>query len=290
MNKFNKMKSFLFDEEEEEKEKPVKKINKKAHVDPKNSFDLEKTKEMVVKKDIVDELYFEDVSEEKSEMDEIKTRISKSEKEYGFPMDFDDDDFVVSRNKTKSIVSQVDDDRSLLYQGSKKKKEEVKRFKPTPIISPVYGLLDKNGEKVESPAKIHDILKPEKEEVTFDEIRNKAYGKVDKELEDTLKKLKTKTLEQAENDELSRVKNKASEHESSELKLSKVKIDNEEDDMILPSIKFKEIDVDIEKDKNNKRNIEKAKLEVNEEDEDDTKEQDLFNLIDTMYAKEGDDN
>ena len=67
------------------------------------------------------------------------------------------------------------------------------------------------------------------------------------------------------------------------------KEEDEIDDMLLPNVNFKEIDIDIEKNKktiNQKEEIPVEKYD-DEDDEDDTKEQDLFNLIDSMYQKEG---
>ena len=65
----------------------------------------------------------------------------------------------------------------------------------------------------------------------------------------------------------------------------KVKEESEDDndDMILPNIDFKEIDVD------KKVSTKSSKKIVEEDDDEDeeTKEQDLFKLIDTMYDKEG---
>ena len=67
--------------------------------------------------------------------------------------------------------------------------------------------------------------------------------------------------------------------------------EEDNDDMILPNINFKEIDVDKERKKLNdikdsKQDIIK-KENLDDDDDDDTKEQDLFNLIDSMYQKEG---
>lgn len=73
--------------------------------------------------------------------------------------------------------------------------KEKPTFKPTPIISPIYGILDKNYSK-------DDIVErkesKEKNNVTrndkFDEVRNKAYGnKLENDLENTIYD-KTETL------------------------------------------------------------------------------------------------
>ena len=65
----------------------------------------------------------------------------------------------------------------------------------------------------------------------------------------------------------------------------------EEDDMILPNVNFKEIDVDQERTRNLKKDLDEKKETkvIEDDDDDDTKEQDLFNLIDSMYQKEGQD-
>ena len=107
-----------------------------------------------------------------------------------------------------------------------------------------------------------------------------------------MKRLSKKTIEEAEKDmekeekELSREKSKKIIEKESVL----VK-EEDDDDMILPNINFKEIDVDKERKKLNdikdsKQDIIK-KENLDDDDDDDTKEQDLFNLIDSMYQKEG---
>lgn len=68
-----------------------------------------------------------------------------------------------------------------------KETKEKKIFKPTPIISPVYGILDKNYHKediVSRPTTKTD--EKNNVEPTVDAIRNKAYGTLEDELENTL--------------------------------------------------------------------------------------------------------
>lgn len=124
---------------------------------------------------------------EKMPEPEIKTEPKKEE--FNFPF-FDDEDFheieekrekkeerpkrtTYVRKETKEVYSPV--------------KEEKKVFKPTPIISPVYGILDKNYQKEDIKSK---NTKPrsyyDPKEATVDEIRNKAYGTLEDEIETTL--------------------------------------------------------------------------------------------------------
>jgi len=135
------------------------------------------------------------------------------------------------------------------------------------------------------------------DEVTFDEVRKKAYGTLDEEIENTMKRLSKKTIEEAEKEmeeenkkELSRTQKKSVK--VTEEKPSIVSLDeDDDDDMILPNVNFKEIDVD-EKIKSSKKVNNKKEVKVSDEDDDDddTKEQDLFNLIDTMYQNKEEEN
>ena len=275
-NKLGKIKNFFVDEIDEEPEirKPIKKESKK---------EFEKTKKFQPKElDSVDDLFLEDVSEE---VDEIKSRSEKKEKEFPF-VEFDEDDFatVPKEPEPEMVIEPVRREPKPvpLYQGSKRK-EESKKFKPSPIISPIYGLLDEEGNMVKEEKETSGSYL---EDYNIDEVRKKAYGRLDDELEDTIKTLKTKTIEEAEKDakeELSREKVKIVE-----TKLENV--DDDDDDMILPNVSFKEIDVDKETNKKSKKKEEKVKKTASDDDDDDdTKEQDLFNLIDTMYNEEGDE-
>ena len=56
-------------------------------------------------------------------------------------------------------------------------------FKPSPIISPVYGFLDKNYQKEELIQKTNEY-NPRKASV--DEIRDRAYGSLESDIETTL--------------------------------------------------------------------------------------------------------
>lgn len=281
-SKLNKMKNFLFDEEEEEVQAPVKRVSKKVpkrEEEPRKTLEdsFEKTKE-------IDSLYLEDVSEaEPKVMPEIKSRVQK-EPEFNFP-EFNDEDFMVASNKPEPIIKPVaPEPKTLLYQGSKRK-EETKKFKPSPIISPIYGLLDNEGKKVKKSDSKKDVSVKNNDEMTFDEIRKKAYGNLDLEIENTLKRLSTKTIEEVEREmkktdkELSRTKEKIGKSVK-ENKIVRI-INEDDDDMILPNINFKEIDVDKERGKKLTKRV-----NLDDDDDDDTKEQDLFNLIDSMYAGE----
>jgi len=295
-NKLSKMKSFLFDEEDEEFED--KKVSKKIKPEKKKEVDVEIDTKLVVEEDDkfsntqeIEELFFEEEPEEET-YEAIKPRSQKSENSFSFP-EFDDDDFMVSPRKSEPVISIIDPEpKTNLYQGSKRK-DEPKKFKPSPIISPIYGLIDTEGNAVHKEA---DAIESKyyKEEATFDEVRKKVYGAYEENFDNTIKRLSTKTIEEAEKemeDELSREKINSNVVEEDPIVASKANEDLDEE--IVPNINFKEIDVDFERTKDYSRvknKLEKEEVKSNfddEDDDDDTKEQDLFNLIDSMYQKEG---
>ena len=299
MNKLSKMKSFLFDEEDEEKEvrKPSKKIVKKEE-EKEDFIDDLKTNVKPKKIEKVEDFYFEDVSEEETpKMPEVHSRIERADVKFNF-QEFDDEDFMVASKKPEPIIPvKKEEPKRVLYQGSKRK-EETKKFKPSPIISPIYGLLDEEGNHVKEDEGKTDKAPSYNDEVSFDEVRKKAYGALDEEIENTMKRLSKKTIEEAEKDmekenELSREKKNTKVKEEKPV-VASFDDDDDDDDMILPNVNFKEIDVDKEKDKpkhkkNDKKHEEKNITSQDEDDDDDTKEQDLFNLIDTMYQNKGDE-
>ena len=67
---------------------------------------------------------------------------------------------------------------SIHEYGTYEKKEEKTTFKPSPIISPIYGILDKNYKKEDVKEKKEVRLSSSfsRRNVSVDEIRNKAYG------------------------------------------------------------------------------------------------------------------
>lgn len=87
---------------------------------------------------------------------------------------------VINKEEKPSFTIFTDSDFEIIEkkEGKKEKKpyspkEEVKKFRPTPIISPVYGLVKDESE--EKPTQISSFSRP-REEITLDNVRKKAYG------------------------------------------------------------------------------------------------------------------
>lgn len=105
-------------------------------------------------------------------------REETPKEEYKFPF-FDDDDFdmVEVKKEEKPIKKEI---KPEIYNPPK---EEKKIFKPSPIISPVFGFMDKDYSKEE-------LIKSKKaynaKKATVDEIRDKAFGSLESDIESTL--------------------------------------------------------------------------------------------------------
>ncbi len=112
--------------------------------------------------------------EEKEEEQVADNENIKVEEKPAAPIFFDDEYF-----------KELDQPKNNVYKDQIKPKEEKKHFKPTPIISPVYGVLDKNYSKEDITTKPKEIEKTNTS-ITLDEVRKKAFGTLEDELETTM--------------------------------------------------------------------------------------------------------
>jgi len=207
MKLLDKLKNVFFEEVEEDEEEEealpqsfAKKVElPKKKIEPKelNEFDSRK-EEVKVEKD-----------EEKQEEDSTKVEEeTEKEKEKEFPMMFDDDDFMED-NVSYDIPSHEEERKTVykretreyneekgLYQGKKElsyvesinnkptysytknyyEEKDTKGFRPSPIISPIYGILDKNYHKEEVITKRETRIASTYNKPDLDSIRNKAFG------------------------------------------------------------------------------------------------------------------
>ena len=129
--------------------------------------------------------------EDKSEKLSDSSIINRDEK-VKVPIYFDDKDFEDLQRPIKKVEPlrekpkfQSETMESKPYQPVI---HEKKIFKPSPIISPVYGVLDQNYTKDDIvPKKDVSISYHRKlDKLTVDDVRQKAYGTLEDELEDTL--------------------------------------------------------------------------------------------------------
>jgi len=72
------------------------------------------------------------------------------------------------------------------YSSTSILRKEAPNFKPTPIISPVYGVLDKNYQKEDIIDRNEMLMGETVDGLSVDNIRSKAYGTLEDELENTM--------------------------------------------------------------------------------------------------------
>ena len=183
MGLFDKIKDLFTDEEEIYETKEVEIEEQLEHKLPtfmRNKIEKEE-REKEVK--ILEETKKEDEKE-------IAVLVENKEKsdEPKFHFDFDDDDFIEPTRFSRSVsrkekpVEKVNVSEPVVSQvkpySNKKELEKPKKFRPTPVISPVYGILDKNYTKEEVISKDEDAytIQRASKKVDFESVRKKAYG------------------------------------------------------------------------------------------------------------------
>lgn len=189
-SKKDKLPTFMREKIEKEEQ------NKKSKDDDVKISDFE------IDKDMISHIDLRDTKFEKPDVNVESNNIKDNS--FKFPIDFDDDNFSdksrVSRQSRKSKSELTNDSlqskslvsKSKLHKEEKKDvkvaelykdkredvKEDVKRFQATPIISPIYGVLDKNYRKEEiRPVNgdNYELSRPSKN-IDFDSVRKKAFG------------------------------------------------------------------------------------------------------------------
>lgn len=299
MGLLNKLKNAIFEEEEIEINEPVEEVIK------------EKEPPRVVKKKEPVKMTFD------SEEDDLISdrELFKAEPTFNFPA-FDEREFEVEKKekrkeevpvkkevekpievktrstapsvlemeRTKKEVKPKETKRNYDYKEARKVKEtqrnENKRFIPSPVISPVYGVLDKNYKKEDI------VVKLDEKKLDVDSVRKKAFGTLEDDIEKTLntskrefyKKEKAAVKYQEEGKHLDDLLESVSEEV---IPVTEKEETNRPD----PSFNIEEESIRYRKE----RKSELERLDrpnnktVEEKLEDETLENDLFDLIDSMY-------
>lgn len=260
----------------------------------KNMFMEEIEEDEPIKKEIIQvkvaapepEVRSEKIEERVSRPEPIEEKIEKPI----FPTYFDDEDFEVLdinkkeepkifRQELKVVRTEPTfKPKADVYAGKKPEVAEKKIFRPTPIISPVYGVLDKNYKKEDiTNKKVVSLDYSHDTNINIDDIRKKAYGTLEDELENTLfgRQNVTLTTSIEISDDLY--------SEPLDLFETSDKKTMDDIDALLNSYTFNDEDNMIEEVLN--KNYGMDEYEVKEEKEVDIEKDDLFDLIDSMYSK-----
>lgn len=259
------------------------------------------------------------------EVEEEKEQTLEKEEKANMPKYFDDNDFeVLDRPEPKIIKQEYKYTRTETmvspvisgYNG--RKNEDTKKvFTPTPIISPVYGVLNKNYRKDEiSPKKKPKTIYSDFDKVSVEDIRKKAFGTLEDEVETNLSSNNNIEFEYDELPKEEIVNNPKNDDQDIDIFSGLDKKDALDD--ILNKYDLKEDDIqsevynddgsslmkdELDKNYTNEKEMDSTSLiedELNKNYDDYEKElhksfteevndADLFNLIDSMYEK-GDKN
>ncbi len=309
MGLLDKIKNVLFEEEEVE-----------ISVTPKNEVKEEKKKEKLFRKEQKREAKEENVSPRIEEKVEIVKKVEVREEPvvetpklhetheidiperdefaakttFEFPV-FDESDFEFEEvRKPSNIRETIKNEPSKKLNFGKyenistEKPVETKTFKPSPVISPVYGVLDTNFKPTDIKERIEPVVPKKNKLADIDSIRNKAYGTLEDEINDTMptnevieefedtEPIPTKSIDDLlldSTDELITVGDiESSDNLESNISVKEPspKYDGEELTETLNILD--DIEQELDKGKNDKEKL-----------ENDTLENDLFNLIDSMY-------
>ncbi len=227
MGLMDKFKNLFTDEEvtdEEENETiEIKEIKKEDEEHKLPTFMREKIErekqeqeEKLVKKIEVKQEEAPEIRELKVENIEEQPLIQREGKEieekqsFKFPIDLNDNDFIETRSrqaihkernnevphpktklepaKPKEPTIKKEVKVADLYKDKKEEKKEERHFKATPIISPIYGILDQNytSSEVENTKGNNLEHQRHSKNVDFDSVRKKAYGSLTEEIKENL--------------------------------------------------------------------------------------------------------
>ena len=272
MKLIDKVKNFFYediDDDEDirpEKIKPDKVKEEKPKKEKREFFVKKEEPKVTEETQRIDIDYEEDESPNK---DLSERELLRSERTFNFPVDMEEE-------VTSSFTEEEKDEffgptSRLQFEEVEEEREvskpEVKtKFRPSPVISPVYGILDKdyNVDDVEEINK-GDDHSLNKRMSDYDTVRNKAYKAMDDELEKTLNERKSifYNLEEKEKEE-------------------DVNISYGEDETEAKEVEIKEEPTRVKKNQ-------KLAEETEETEETKTDTNELFNLLDNLSSEEYDE-
>lgn len=314
MGLFNKLKNALF--EEEEIEIPVREVE-------------ENKVSQVVREDSV-EKKSEEKKDSHSLLDDKNERdLFKVENTFKFP-EFDEEEFkssykppIEKEEKEEPVITpkeSFDRVKPITFEYDKKtkqnRKETVKKdpveenlqkktFRPSPVISPVYGVLDKNYKKEdiitvkeEKPKKKFDVDAIRKKafgtleddiEKSFEEPKEAFYNESEKNIDDLLndsadekidivEEKRTQTRESRNEKHTRSRKEEEFENNLSEKRSDRHLVEEEEE-----SNPYNGIEQDLDTTSDLQVLDEESSKSDAQKFEEDTLENDLFDLIDSMY-------
>ena len=315
MGLIDKLKNVFFEEVEDEEEEEIPQtFAKKVEIPKRKTSFLKTEKEEKVKEKDIDKIFEEEQEEIQIPYEETKPKEDNTfieeeepvvETSKVVPMMYDDDDFqedgtvynepsneiyykreernneknLYNTKKEESYTESINSKPSYSYTKTTYYEErETKGFRPSPIISPIYGILDKNYHKEEVVTKRETRISTSYGKPDLDSVRNKAFASVGEEKKETKKeKQEEKKHRESENSK------KVYDVNNSKPHVDKVTLADAEEyynDLGLAyNVDYSDASRNNETRSSKYNNREKRKEKKDVDDN-------LFDLIDSMYNKE----
>ena len=283
MGVFSKLKNIFYDEvvvEDETQE--LDKVSKIVRKETASKDESPKVEELKFKT-----IEMPPVSEEKTKVEGETEDVSsdralfRSERSFNF-IDWDNEEEEEKLPPRKNVL---DEPNSRVVRSTEPVKEESPRiFKPTPVISPIWGVLDKDYKKEEIKEKPVSNETFSSSVTEYDNVRRKAYGTLEDELEDTLNSMSKVTPKKIK-EEVNKVDKDVDLLEQKTQKIEDLisKIEDATNDLDKTmSMSIGELE-DKAAEANYQNEVAKEESVSDKTLTDSTLEHDLFNLIDSMY-------
>ncbi len=210
MKLLDKIKDLFMDEVMDEDELELEEEKKEEYNEPTKS-ELPKVMRETISREEKRELKKKNDSQEE---ETVKQELPH--RKFNFPIDLDNDiskkeespiimkeshtqhkwdmsdDFFTENKHTNINVLELEKETNRktteLYAKKSEEKEIKPKFKASPVISPVYGILDKNYTKEEVKEKTDDVttMKRPSKKVDFETVRKKAFGNLADDIKDSM--------------------------------------------------------------------------------------------------------
>ena len=293
MGVFSKLKGIFYDEVEvpEEEEKEIDKVSKIVKSEPKEKTEVPKIEEVKYKPlPVEEEEQKEDVKKTENTFNERE--LFRSERTFNF-VDFDNEEEEEEKPVSRrNVLSEQNRGIKVENPVMDSATDTQKAFKPTPVISPIWGVLNKDYKKDDVQDSKNMTMDNLNSAITsYDSVRRKAYGTLEDDLEDTLNTMNKLTTKEVKEEA---VKEEPKKEPKKELDVDLLEQKTQKIENLIS--KIEEATNDLDRTMSIGELEDKAELENFEDDDkvevepandktltDSTLEHDLFNLIDSMY-------
>ena len=186
MKFLDKIKDLFSDEEEVIETKEIEVEESEEHKLPtfmRNKIEQEQKREEAKK-----ERENENIRRSSDAVSDREIIGTRSNNSFSFPIEMDEPDPVPEVRYSSQNVLQKEREKSVSDLYTKKEEPKPKKFRPTPVISPVYGVLDKNYTKDEVKVQdenSYEIQRPSRK-IDFETVRNKAFGTLTDDIKNNL--------------------------------------------------------------------------------------------------------